>query len=62
MGWRALHRKHRSSQLNLKVRVKLSDWLKRRERPWALPSRRNVTPVSHTIYRQTSRRSHLDLM
>ena len=40
-----------STSTNLTIRIKLSDWLKRRERAWALPNRRNMTPVSRSIYR-----------
>ena len=41
-----------SSSTNLTIRIKLAEWLKRRERTWGLLSRRNMTPVSRSIYRQ----------
>ena len=49
-----------STSTNLTLRIKLSDWLERRERTWGILSRRNMTPVSRSIYRQVSYGSHLD--
>ena len=40
-----------STTTNLTIRIKLSDWLKQRERTWGFLSRRNTTPVSRSIHR-----------
>ena len=40
-----------STATNLTIRIKLSDWLKQRERTWGFLSRRNMTPVSRSIHR-----------
>ena len=40
-----------STATNLSIRIKLSDWLKQRERTWGFLSRRNTTPVSRLVHR-----------
>ena len=49
-----------STSTNLTIRNNFSDWLKRCEKTWGLRSRRNMTPVSRSIYRQSSYGPHLD--
>ena len=38
-----------STSTNLTIRIKLADWLKRREGTWGLTSRRKIPPVRCTI-------------
>ena len=49
-----------STSATLTTRIQLAEWLKRREGTWGLPRRRNVNPVSRSIYRQMSYGPHLD--
>ena len=49
-----------STSTNLTIRIKLYNWLKRREKTWDLFSRPNTTSVSRSIHRQMSYGPHLD--
>ena len=49
-----------STSTNLTVRIKLADWLKRREGAWGLPNRQKTTPVSSTTHHQGLCKSHFD--
>ena len=49
-----------STSTNLTIRIKLYNWLKRREKTWGLSNRHNTTSVSCSIHRQMSYEPHLD--
>ena len=49
-----------STSTNLTIRIKLYNWLKRREKTWGLFNRHNTTSVSRSIHCQMSYGPHLD--